>query len=420
MKSSSSILVAACLAGASAESQKGYQRQTSYAGQQLLDCQKTASLPWDQLDLWGSHDESITTVRTRDSAELALLNASGACVTQNDDVETLVANWEKANLEASLSKTAGWHESYHEYDDMKEWYQNTLGASDLVTYVPSIGKSVEGRDIYAVKLTGAADASTVPKFLWTCALHAREWISGATCMYLAERLVQEYDTNPQVQEILDNSELLIIADNNPDGYEYSWSTDRLWRKNRDGSQGVDLNRNFPDNWGLAGSSNNPFSQTYRGPSVMSEPETAATVQFFADNAPIIGALDFHSYTQLVLRPYGYTREDPPDEDFLKFLGDGYATEVFAVHGERYASQKSIELYQTSGTASDWFYGENATKSNDGYRAAGFCIELRPRGNPPGFLLPPDQIIPTGEENYPATLFWMSEIIKNPIAADSSL
>jgi hypothetical protein len=149
---------------------------------------------------------------------------------------------------------------------------------------------------------------------------------------------------------------------------------------------------------------------------MSEPETASTVAFWNQNTPIIGALDWHSYTQLVLRPYGWTSVSPPDEAFLKFLGDGYAAEIFKVHGERYTSQKSIELYQTSGTASDWFYGENATRVNEGYRAAGFCIELRPRGNPPGFLLPPSEIIPTGEENYPAMLWWMEQILRNPITA----
>jgi hypothetical protein len=216
MKCSVLFAAAACLAGAS----NAYERDTSYAGQQLLDCQKTASLPWDELDLWGSHDPAVTTVRTHNSGELALLMGSGACVVQHEDLEALVVNWEKTHLEALMNKSADWHESYHRYADMKDWYQNTLGASNLVTFVPSIGKSVEGRDIYAVKITGAADAAAVPKFFFTCALHAREWITGATCMYLADRLVQEYATNSRVKAILDVSELVIVGDNNPDGYEY--------------------------------------------------------------------------------------------------------------------------------------------------------------------------------------------------------
>jgi murein tripeptide amidase MpaA len=179
-------------------------------------------------------------------------------------------------------------------------------------------------------------------------------------MYLADRLVAEYGTNPKVKAILDNSELIIIGHANPDGNQWSWGYDRLWRKNRRdnnfGLYGVDLNRNYPDHWGQGGSSTSPISDTYMGPSAMSEPEIQAGVQFFAENAPIIGAIDWHSYTQLVLRPYGWTREDPPDENFLKFLGDGYAAEVFAVHGERYTSQKSIDLYVTTGTGIDYANG----------------------------------------------------------------
>ena len=132
-------------------------------------------------------------------------------------------------------------------------------------------------------------------------------------MYMAERLVNEYATNTDVSDILNNAELVIIGHVNPDGNQFSWDTDRLWRKNRrsngPGVNGVDLNRNLDDHWGEGGSSTNPASDTYMGPARASEPEIEALASYFAKNAPVIGGIDFHSYTQLVLRPYGWTRAE---------------------------------------------------------------------------------------------------------------
>jgi len=152
-----------------------------------------------------------------------------------------------------------------------------------------------------------------------------------------------------------------------------------------------------------------------GPSVASAPETQNTVAYFKANGPIIGAVDWHSYSQLILRPWGYTSTNSPNEAFLKSLGDGMRAEILSAGGVAYTSQKSIDLYVTTGTASDWFYDTEATSSNQGYRAAGFTFELRDTGRY-GFLLPANQIIPNGNEMVAAVLYYSDRVLATPILA----
>jgi len=144
-------------------------------------------------------------------------------------------------------------------------------------------------------------------------------------------------------------------------------------------------------------------------------ETKNTVAYFKAQAPVIGAIDMHSYSQLILRPWGYTRTNSPDETFLKSVGDGMRDVIRSVGGVAYTSQKSIDLYVTTGTASDWFYDEEATENNGGFRAAGFTLELRDTGRY-GFLLPPTEIIPCGTEIYHAFVYYAQRVTEAPIQA----
>jgi len=253
-------------------------------------------------------------------------------------------------------------------------------------------------------------------------------VSGLVVLHSTtfSNLVDDYNAKvDDVVNILENINLAIVPITNPDGYVYSWNTDRNWRKNRfpNGGTcyGVDINRNYPDHWGQGGSSNLPCSDTYMGPSVASERETQNTVNYFKgfqQYAPVYAAIDWHSYSQLVLRPYGWTMNDSPDETVLKAQGDAYAAAIASTSGRNYTSQKSIQLYVTTGTASDWFYGDDATSGNKqngiSYRAAGYTVELRPLNNPPGFQLPPVEIIPTGNENYVAVKGFLQYFLANPL------
>ena len=191
---------------------------------------------------------------------------------------------------------------------------------------------------------------------------------------------------------MDTFNIVVAPILNPDGYEYSRTTNRFWRKNRtknnDGSIGTDLNRNWGEKWGFIGASQNPFSDIYCGSGPESEPEVKNVVKYLLALNNRVAGLDVHSYGQKVLRNYGYTMADTADEGLLRPISDSMASKASMVHGAVYVSQKSAALYPTGGGMDDWFYL--------GAGIHGFTIELRDTGRF-GFELPPNQINQTGDE-----------------------
>lgn len=410
--------------GATAINPPRYQRTVFYHGQQVLSCPLRHGLDaLDNklgLDIWGVRDGRVS-IRVKNAMEKKEVwsHFNGNCSVEIDDLEALAIS-EERSVNASTG-AADWHQEYHTYSEIVTWYSDLASASDLVTFSASIGSPTpEGRNQPAVVITSTSGGSGKPRIYWQCQIHAREWISGATCMFVVDYFVTNYGSDDVVTKILDDMEIHVVPFVNPDGYAYTWSDSRLWRKNRlpnSGSScvGTDLNRNYNDHWGQGGSSSNPCSDTYMGSSAGSCIETQNTVAYFKSIGPIYGAIDWHSYSQLILRPYGWTSANSPDEVQLRELGNGMRDVALSVHAMRYTSQKSIQLYTTTGTASDWFYGDDATSTNGGYKAAGYTIELRDTGRY-GFQLPADQIIPQGEEMVATAKYFCLELLSNPIRA----
>jgi hypothetical protein len=195
---------------------------------------------------------------------------------------------------------------------------------------------------------------------------------------------------------------------------FQWDEDRMWRKNRNG-KGVDLNRNWADHWGGQGSSGNPSSDIYRGKSAFSEPETKAVSNFMLQNKNIVGAIDFHSYSELLLRPAGWTNKAQPFDAEHTQLGDAMNSAIAKPRGTSYQNIKSAELYVACGVASDWFYGDDILK-NQGFKPYSFTIELSPSqgGFGEGFVLPPNEIVNVGHEIAPAFRVFAKQVIKAPL------
>jgi carboxypeptidase T len=202
---------------------------------------------------------------------------------------------------------------------------------------------------------------------------------------------------------------------NPDGHEFCRTTNRLWRKNRrrnhDGSVGVDPNRNYGYMWGtldIPTSSHVPSDETYVGPRAFSEPETRAIRDLVAAQK-FVGLITYHSFSQLVLYPWGYTSEevsDPVDRANFSELAHLIGECIGKVHGKIYTPQPSSRLYPTAGDTTDWTYGE--------YGICSFTIELRPRTvEEGGFILPASEIRPTFEENLPAAFFLIDRLLSTP-------
>ncbi|MFG0251358.1 MAG: M14 family metallopeptidase, partial [Phycisphaerales bacterium JB038] len=337
-----------------------------------------------------------------------LLEASGLHYrVLHDNVQELV----DAEQAAMASAGRGWFDNYRSYSSISGYIDTLIGLQpDLVTrYV--IGESVLGEQIHGFSIASAAGPTDKPAILFNGTQHAREWISPATVMFIADQLVQGYGVDPQVTALIDTCDFHIVPVVNPDGYEYSRSSQRLWRKNRqynsDGSRGVDNNRNWGFAWGGDGSSGSPGSETYRGTAPFSEPENQAMRDFILAHPEIVAHIDYHSYSQLILSPWSYFEGEPdePDRTLFRTLNAAMETAIEARHGKGYHSGPGgMTLYLASGVAPDWSYGERGILA--------WTVELRDTGQY-GFLLPPSQIIPTGEEAWEGALV-LAEYVASPI------
>lgn len=291
---------------------------------------------------------------------------------------------------------------YHSYAEVVAGLHTLVSSG--VAQVSSIGSSVEGREIWAVKISDNPDLDEdEAEMLFVGCHHAREWVAVEVPYLLAQHLVGNYGTDSEITRLVDNSEIWIVPIVNPDGFEYSRTTDRLWRKNRrdngDGTFGVDPSRNYGYMWGLPGSSGDTSDPLYRGPHAFSEPETQA-IRDLALSRNFQTFVSYHSYSQLVLYPWGYTEEPAPDYCLLSSMAEDMAELIEGVHGQEYVPKPGMDLYPISGAEMDWFYGELGIPS--------FAIELRPAtAELGGFLLGAEQILPTFEENLPAALYLIS-------------
>ena len=236
-----------------------------------------------------------------------------------------------------------------------------------VAELHTLGESHEGREILAIRVTedvGDVDLGTRPAVLYQGTAHAREWISTEVTRRLMLHFLEGASTDPMVQEILATTELWFVVVVNPDGYQYTFDVERLWRKNTrdndgngviDSNDGVDLNRNLPEHWNYdeEGSSSQFSSQTYRGPAPVSEPETEANMGLL-DMADFRFAISYHSFGELLLYPQGWQVQTPSADDPIYVALTGTDDDP-AVDG--YDPGPSADLYTTNGEFTDWAHGE---------------------------------------------------------------
>jgi hypothetical protein len=316
------------------------------------------------------------------------------------DLQPMLAQ-ERVRIEAAAEggvAGASFFDDFKPYTDIMAQLDALAAARPDLAQVLNVGTSVEGRAIKAIRISGSL--ATKPGIIVTGCQHAREWISPMTAMFVANALITGYDADPQIQLQLDALEFYIVPIVNPDGYVYTWGPDRLWRKNRninfDGSFGVDLNRNWLIGFGGPSTSDIPSSDVYPGLNPFSEPETLAVALFVINRPNIITSLDLHSYGQLVLQPWSYTTELPPSHACVDEVGAKISSSLLDVHGEHYphGSGNSV-IYLAGGTIHDYMFTDQGMMA--------YTIELRPDTVSPGFILPPEEIIPTGEEIVSAVL-----------------
>ncbi|XP_026321193.1 carboxypeptidase B-like isoform X3 [Hyposmocoma kahamanoa] len=282
---------------------------------------------------------------------------------------------------------------------------------DLVVLFPDrcsihgIGSSAEGREMIVLRIS---NGKTSNDGVWIDgAIHPREWISPAVVAYIADCLARTFDKQP---EYITNKDWYFLPILNPDGYEYTHTSDRMWRKNRahyGQCVGVDLNRNFSCGWGEngeEGSSSDPGNCFYRGPEPFSEPETKAVRRAIMEaNTTFKVFLSLHSYGEVIIFPWGYTED--PCSDYVELLegGTAMAKAINKTSGRIYKVGSTKDLmYYAAGTSIDWSYGV----ANIPYS---YMVELRDKKN--RFLLPAEEILETSLEIFNGVLNLMKFVDK---------
>jgi carboxypeptidase A1 len=253
-------------------------------------------------------------------------------------------------------------DSYRRLGEINNWMtqmsQNYAGHVSLITDFPS--QSYERRQITGLKI-GKKPHGSKPVILLHGGIHAREWISPTTVAWIAHELMSKYSSDPVVKKLVDDFEWHIFPVLNVDGYEFTHTNDRMWRKTRRpnaGSSciGTDPNRNWAFKWNTGGSSSNPCSETFHGPAPFSEPEVKGMADYGKRLLPRLkGYIDYHAYGQLFMRPWGWSRDAPADERRLQSIGDSAAAAISRVRGRTYRSgRRSIIIYVASGSSADYF------------------------------------------------------------------
>ena len=264
-------------------------------------------------------------------------------------------------------------EMLEELDQMHQLYPNLISARlDIkdpnTDDDPHIHQTYEGRFLQWVKISDNPNQSeSEPQILYTAIHHAREPASLQQLIFYMWYLLENYSQDDTIKEIVDNTEMYFVPCVNPDGYIHNENTDPegggMWRKNRYNNHGVDNNRNYSyidDNgnevWNTSGTSNNQNGSTYAGDGPFSEAENKA-IRYFVENHNFIIALNNHTYSNLLLYPYGYDYNQPTeDNDIFEFISE----ELVSENG--YDNIISADLYPAAGDSDDFMYGMLETET----------------------------------------------------------
>ncbi|EDW63370.1 zinc carboxypeptidase A 1 [Drosophila virilis] len=313
---------------------------------------------------------------------------------------------EKVAVKGRASAEYNWVQ-YYELDDTYAWLQSLAKQYPQIVTLIEGGKTYQGRSILGVQISKSGTEK--PGIFIEAGIHAREWIAPAAATFIINQLLTSEVES--IKDLADNYNWYIFPHANPDGYVYTHTKDRLWRKTRTpyGScYGADPNRNWGFHWNEVGASNSACSDTYAGPSAFSEIETLSLSNYIASlKGKIQLYVSFHAYSQYLLYPYGHTKSLPDNvKDFQQVFKAATAA-VSQRYNTKYTGGNVYDaIYPAAGSSTDWAYGAQDVRMS-------FCYELRPSSNSyvTGFKLPATQIIPTSEELLDSITAMVGEVKK---------
>ncbi|XP_027698146.1 carboxypeptidase A1-like [Vombatus ursinus] len=298
--------------------------------------------------------------------------------------------------------------AYHTLAEINEFIDLLVAENPNLVSKIQIGNSYEGRPLNVLKFS--TGGSNRPAIWIDTGIHSREWVTQASGVWFAKKITDDYGQDEKLTAILDSLDIFLEIVTNPDGFAFTHSSNRLWRKTRSISAGsscvgVDPNRNWDAGFGLSGASSNPCSETYHGKFANSEVEVKSIVDFVNSHGNIKAFISIHSYSQLLLYPYGYTTTQAAHQPELDALAKAAVNNLSSLYGTKYKYGSIITtIYQASGGTVDWTY-------NSGIKYS-YTFELRDTGFY-GFLLPARQIIPTAQETWLGLITIMDYTLKHP-------
>ncbi len=277
---------------------------------------------------------------------------------------SLQINWSKG-----VSIDTAVDEEYKTSYEIERFVQTANGLFPSLTKLVEIGKSLEGRSIWALKISDNAAKREIeePTILFNSMHHAREVMTPEVSLDVIEYLLSNYESDEKVKSWVNNNEIWVVPMLNVDGNNKVWTERALWRKNTRDGHGVDLNRNYPFGWNSCnGSSGSKNADDYRGPEPASEPETRALMGLVEEIKPVFD-ISYHSYSNLVLYPYGCRNSPGASPQAMIEIGN----EIGELLGYRAGTPPEL-LYQADGGDIDWMLGE--------HQVIPYVIELNSRSD----------------------------------------
>ncbi|XP_034542477.1 carboxypeptidase A4 [Notolabrus celidotus] len=328
-----------------------------------------------------------------------------------DNLQELL-NEEKAEMQRNQMKERSTKSfnfgAYHRVETIYSWMDTLVAQYPNLVSKQEIGKSYENRPMYVLKFSTGGNKR--PAIWMDTGIHSREWVSQATGVWTANKIATDYGTDPSITSLLKTMDIYMLLLANPDGYAYTHSNDRMWRKTRSRNsgyscRGVDPNRNWDAGFGGPGASSYPCSDSYHGPSAHSEIEVKNVVNLIKSHGNFKSFISVHAYSQLLMYPYGYTCGHVPHQAELDAVGRAAVQKLTSLHGTRYKVGSICNIiYQASGGSIDWSYNLGIKYS--------YAFELRDTGRY-GFILPANQIIPTATETWLALKHIMEYVRDHP-------
>ncbi|KAL8852109.1 MAG: hypothetical protein Q9221_003039 [Calogaya cf. arnoldii] len=336
---------------------------------------------------------------TADLAKTVMHKNLGAAIAEESD---------SANYRVG-SANASWFNTYHAYSQHVQFLNDLAATYPSNAEVVTIGNSLQGRPITGIHFYGTGLKGQRPAVVLHGTVHAREWITTMVTEYFAYSFLSSFASKSNVRTLLNKYDYYIFPVVNPDGFVYTQTNDRLWRKNRQSTSGSsclghDINRNWNYQWATpGGASTDPCAQDFKGLGPADAPETVVLANFVNKMAATAQKLklfiDYHSYSQLFMTPYGYTCTTlSPNNAEYSTLATGVANAIRSVYGTVFRTGPICPtIYQVSGSSVD--YVADVTRAQ-----YSFTSELRDTGRF-GFVLPKEQILPSGVEAW-AGLRWL--------------